>query len=62
LKASERILRWYLFLKEYGVTFEYLPEKKQKNVAVVADALSHLDIDSLKIQDNKKEELSFLSG
>jgi hypothetical protein len=47
---------------EYGVIFEYLPKKKQKNVAAVADALSCLDIDSLKIQDNKEEELSFPSG
>jgi hypothetical protein len=49
-----------LLLEEYGVTFEYLPGKKQKNV--VADALSRLDIDSLKIQDNKEEVLTLLSG
>jgi hypothetical protein len=40
-----------LLLEEYGVTFEYLPRKMQKNV--VADALSHLDIDSLKIQEEE---------
>jgi hypothetical protein len=40
---------WLLLLVEYGVTFEYLPGKK--NVADVADALSRLDIDSLKIQE-----------
>jgi hypothetical protein len=36
LKASDRFLRicWLLLLEEYGVTFEYLPEKKQKNVVV----------------------------
>jgi hypothetical protein len=60
LKASDRILRWYLLLKQYGVTFEYLLEKKQKNVAAVVDALSHLDIDSLEIeyfsQDQKKQQ------
>jgi hypothetical protein len=39
---------WLLLLEEYGVTFEYLPGKE--NVADVADALSRLDIDSLKIQ------------
>jgi hypothetical protein len=33
-----------LFLEEYGVTFEHLLGKK--NVVTVADALSHLDIDS----------------
>jgi hypothetical protein len=34
LKASDRILllRWLLLLEEYGVTFEYLPGKK--NVVV----------------------------
>jgi hypothetical protein len=60
LKASDRVLRtcWLLLLEEYGVTFEYLPGKKQKNV--VADALSCLDIDSLKIQE--EEVLTLLSG
>jgi hypothetical protein len=53
-----------LLFEEYGVTFEYLPGKKQKNVASVADALSHLDIDSLNIQEKEKEEeaLALLSG
>jgi hypothetical protein len=50
---------WLLLLEEYGVSFEYLPGKKQKNVAVVADALSCLDIDSLKIQE--EEVLTLLS-
>jgi hypothetical protein len=58
--ASDRILHtcWLLILEEYGVTFDYLPGKK--NVAVVADALSRLDIDSLKIQE--EEVLTLLSG
>jgi hypothetical protein len=43
------ITYWLLLLEEYGVSFEYLPGKKQKNF--VADALSCLDIDSLKIQE-----------
>jgi hypothetical protein len=53
LKASDRVLRtcWLLLLEEYGVRFEYLPEKK--NVDTVADALSRLDIDSLKIQEEE---------
>jgi hypothetical protein len=51
---------WLLLLEEYGVTFEYLPGKEQKNVAVVSDALSCLDIDSLKIQE--EEVLTLLSG
>jgi hypothetical protein len=38
---------WLLLLEEYGVTFEYLPG--EKNATAVADALSRLDIDSLKI-------------
>jgi hypothetical protein len=47
---------WLLILEEYGVTFEYLPGKKN----VVTDALSRLDIDSLKIQE--EEVLKLLSG
>jgi hypothetical protein len=47
---------WLLLLEEYGVTFEYLQGKKN----VVADALSRLDIDSLKIQE--EEALTLLSG
>jgi hypothetical protein len=40
-----------LLLEEYGVTFEYLPGKK--NLDTVADVLSHLDIDNLKIQEEE---------
>jgi hypothetical protein len=49
-------LRWLLLLEEFGATFEYLPGKKN----VVADVLSCLDIDSLKIQE-EEEELTLLS-
>jgi hypothetical protein len=60
LKASDRTLLtcWLLLLEEYGVTFEYLPGKKN----VVVDALSRLDIDSLKIQKEAQEVLTLLSG
>jgi hypothetical protein len=53
-------LCWLFLLEEYGVTYEYLP--REKNVAVVVDALSRLDIDRLKIQDNKEDVLTLLSG
>jgi hypothetical protein len=49
---------WLLLLEEYGVAFEYLPGKKN----VVVDALFHLDIDSLKIQEEAEEVLTLLSG
>jgi hypothetical protein len=45
------VLRWLVLLEEYGVTFEYLPGKKMKNV--VADALSRPDIENLKIQEEE---------
>jgi hypothetical protein len=50
--APHNLICWLLLLEEYGVTFEYLQGKIPK--IFVADALSCLDIDSLKIQDNKE--------
>jgi Integrase zinc binding domain len=55
LKASDCVLRWLLLLEEYGVSFEYLPGMKN----VVVDALSCLDIDGLKIQE--EEALTLLA-
>jgi hypothetical protein len=49
---------WLLLLDEYGVTFEYLPGKK--NVVALADSSTHLDIDSLKIQE--EEAFKLFSG
>jgi hypothetical protein len=49
LKPSDYVLRWLLLLEEYGVSFEYLPGKKN----VVADALSCLDVDDLMIQEEE---------
>jgi hypothetical protein len=53
LKASDHVLLtyWHFFLEEYGVKFEYLLGKK--NSATFADALSRLEIDSLKFQEEK---------
>jgi hypothetical protein len=51
-------LQWLLRLEEYGVIFEYLPEKEN----VVADGLSRLDIDNLKIQEEIEEALTLFSG
>jgi hypothetical protein len=56
LKASDRVLHtcWILLLQEYGVTFEYLPGKKN----VIADALSRLEIDRQKKKQNKYNHFS----
>jgi hypothetical protein len=51
-------LRWLSPLKEYRNIFKYLPGKQY--LALVADALSRLDIDSLKIQE--EEVLTLLPG
>jgi hypothetical protein len=45
-----------LFAQSHGETFPHLPGKK--NVNTVADALCHLDMDSMKIQENKEEGLT----
>jgi hypothetical protein len=60
LKASDLVLHlcWLLLLEEYGVIFEYLPGKKQNNV--VADDVSRLDIETLKIQEEEEEVLPLL--
>jgi hypothetical protein len=42
-------MRWLLVLQDYGVTFEYLPGKKND----VVDVLSRRDIDSLKIKEEE---------
>jgi hypothetical protein len=55
------LLCWLLLLEGYGETSEYAPGKKHKNLDTVADALSHLDIDYLKIQE-EEEVLTLLSG
>jgi hypothetical protein len=54
-KASDRVLRWLLLQEDYGISYEYLPGKKN----VVADALSRLDIDDLRVEE--EETLALLS-
>jgi hypothetical protein len=58
LKGSDHVLCLLLLIEEYGVIFEYLPRRKQKSA--VADVLSRIEIESLKIQE--EEVLSLLSG
>jgi hypothetical protein len=49
----------HLPLEDYGVTFDYLPGKK--NLSFVEDSLSSLDIDILKIQE-EEGTIKHLSG
>jgi hypothetical protein len=49
-------LRWILVIEEYGVALEHLAGKKNVDL----DALSRLEVDSLKIQE--EEALPLLSG
>jgi hypothetical protein len=60
LKASDRILGtcWLLLLEEYGVIFEYHPGI----FFTCCGCVYRLDIDSLKIQEESEEVLTFLSG
>jgi hypothetical protein len=53
---------WLVLFEEFGVSFDHLPGNKQKNVGIVADVLSRLDIDSLKIQEEEEEVATILSG
>jgi hypothetical protein len=55
LKAFDRVLRLFLPLEEYEVTFEHLLLKK--NLYKIIDALTFLDVYNLKIQE-EREELS----
>jgi hypothetical protein len=55
-------LFWLLLLEVYGVISKCLAGKKQKNAAVVANAVSCLEIDSLKIQEETEEASTLLSG
>jgi hypothetical protein len=54
---SDDVFCCLLLLEEYGVTFEYLPGKKN-----VANALYRLDIDNMNIQEETEEVLTLLSG
>jgi hypothetical protein len=51
------LIIWLLLLEEYGVTFEYCQGKEN----VLANALSRLDIDNLRIQE-EGEVSTLLSG
>jgi hypothetical protein len=46
INASDYVVCWLLLHEEYGVTFEYLPGKKN----VVVDDLSRIDIDRFKMK------------
>jgi hypothetical protein len=59
LNGSGCVFRWLLLLEEYGMTLVFLPGKKI--VATVGDALSCLEINSLKIQEGTEEVLTLLS-
>jgi hypothetical protein len=50
-KSSDRVLMLclLLFLQEHSVTFEYL--SGNKSMSSIADTLTHIDIDNLKIQE-----------
>jgi hypothetical protein len=58
MKASGPVLLQLFLIEEFAVTFEYL--SGMKNMGTVVGALSCLEIDGLKNQDQKtkNEELS----
>jgi hypothetical protein len=51
--TSDRVMRWRLFLEEYGPEFRYI----QGNLNVVADALSRLDKDEEMSNEKPKKQL-----
>jgi hypothetical protein len=59
--TSDCILHCLLLLEEYGVTFEYLPGKRKKNVILIVDALSCLGTESQKIQEVEEQTSTIIS-
>jgi hypothetical protein len=59
LKASDRILRLFLFLEEYGVTFEYLSGKIQKIMALLRILYPVLILRAWRFKITKKKNYPF---
>ena len=55
--SSDRIIRWRLLLEEYGPEYKHV--KGQNNV--VADALSRMDMDAYKFDEDAPPTINYLA-